>query len=123
MTVRETKLRQTKLKRAKRVRKALKGTASKPRMCLVKSNRHIEVQLVDDEKGITVSSVSSKQKKFKDTEWNRKSKKTARRLGQEMADSALAQNIKAIIFDRGPHKYHGILAEFADAARGAGLKF
>lgn len=123
MKTREAKQKIKMHKRALRVRKYLKGTALKPRLCVVKSNNHIEAQLIDDELGKTVASTSTKQKDFRNTEFNRKSKDSARQLGQRLAESALKANVKEVVFDRGPHKYHGILAEFADAARGAGLKF
>lgn len=123
MKTREEKQRIKLKKRAMRVRKHLKGTALKPRLCVVKSNRHIEAQLIDDELGQTIVSTSTKHKDFRKTEFNIKNKDAARQLGQRLAETALEKNVKDVIFDRGPHKYHGILAEFADAARGAGLKF
>jgi large subunit ribosomal protein L18 len=123
MKTREAKLRKKFVRRAMRVRKNLRGTSLKPRLCVVKSNRHIEAQLIDDEQGITIASTSSKQKDFRSTEYNRRNKATAKQLGQKLAEEALEKNVKEVVFDRGPFKYHGILAEFADAARGAGLKF
>jgi large subunit ribosomal protein L18 len=123
MKTREAKIRSKRISRTMRVRKHLRGTALKPRLSIVKSNRHIEAQLIDDELGVTLASTSTKQKEFRDTEFNRRNKDSARQLGQRIAENALELNIKEIIFDRGPHKYHGVLAEFADAARGAGLKF
>lgn len=123
MKTREAKLRKKFIRRAMRVRKNLRGTSLKPRLCVVKSNRHIEAQLIDDEQGITIASTSSKQKDFRSTEFNRRNKATAKQLGQKLAEEALEKNVKEVVFDRGPFKYHGVLAEFADAARGAGLKF
>lgn len=123
MKTRDAKLRMKRNTRKLRVRKHLRGTALKPRLSIVKSNRHIEAQLIDDEKGITLASTSTKNKELRTTEHNRKTKESAKHLGQLLAESAMKLNIKEVVFDRGPHKYHGILAEFADAARGAGLKF
>lgn len=123
MKTRDAKIRAMRVTRKLRVRKALRGTALKPRLSIVKSNRHIEAQLIDDEKGLTLASTSTKQKAFRDGEYNRKSKESAKQLGQTLAEDAMKLNIKEVVFDRGSHKYHGILAEFADAARGAGLKF
>lgn len=123
MKTREAKLQIQCHKRALRVRKHISGSALKPRLCMVKSNKHIEAQLIDDEQGVTLASCSTKQKKYRNTEYNKKNKETAKVLGQALAEAAIEKNIKEVVFDRGPHKYHGILAEFANAARSAGLVF
>lgn len=114
------KLRQ---KRALRVRKHLCGTSTKPRLCVVKSNCHIQVQLIDDETGHTLGGTATFAKEFRDTEFNKKNKASARKLGEQIAEIAKGKNIKEVVFDRGPFKYHGILAELADAARANGLQF
>jgi large subunit ribosomal protein L18 len=110
-------------RRALRVRKHVRGTSEKPRLCVVKTNRHIQAQLIDDEKGITLGSIGTFAKEFRNTEFAQKNKATARKLGERIAEIATSQNIKEVVFDRGPFKYHGILAELADAARAGGLKF
>ena len=110
-------------KRAMRVRKHLRGTASKPRLCVVKTNKHIQAQLIDDEQGITLASASTFSKELQNSEFNRKNKSSARKIGESIADIAKSKNIKKVIFDRGSAKYHGILAELADAARSGGLQF
>jgi large subunit ribosomal protein L18 len=110
-------------KRAWRVRKHINGTANRPRLSVHKTNKHIHVQLIDDETGTTLGSASSFEKKYRDTEFGRKNKEAARKLGESIAQIAKEKNIKEVIFDRGPFKYHGILAELADAARKAGLQF
>lgn len=109
-------------KRKIRVRKALRGS-SLPRLCVVKSNKHIQVQLIDNEKGITLASVATFSKEFKNTEFGKKSKASAKALGEKIAGKAIELGCKEVVFDRGPFKYHGILAELANAAREAGLKF
>ena len=119
----EEKQQKKRLKRIMRVRKHLRGNSNRPRLCVVKSNRHIEVQLIDDEMGRTIASTSTRSKEFRNTEYNKKNKDAARVLGDKIAELALKANIKQVIFDRGPHKFHGILAELANAAQGAGLKF
>lgn len=111
------------LKRSMRVRKKLQGTSVKPRMSVCKSNKHIQVQLIDDETRITLGSIGTFAKEFANTEFAKKSKASARKIGERIAEIAKAKNIKEVIFDRGPFKYHGILAELADAARQAGLQF
>lgn len=110
-------------KRSMRVRKHVRGSSNKPRLCVVKSNRHIQAQLIDDETGITLGSIGTFAKEFQNTEFAKKNKNSARKLGEKIAEIAKAKNIKTIIFDRGPFKYHGILAELADAARAGGLQF
>ncbi len=119
-TGKNQKLRQ---KRALRVRKHLRGSSTKPRLCVVKSNCHIQAQLIDDESGVTLCGISTCDKDFRNTEFNRKNKASARKLGEHIAEAAKSKNIKECVFDRGPFKYHGILAELADAARAGGLDF
>jgi len=110
-------------KRSFRVRKRLQGSASKPRLNVVKSNNHIQAQLIDDELGVTLGSTATFAKEFRGTEFGKKNKASAKKLGEKIAEIALQNNIHEVVFDRGPFKYHGILAELADAARSAGLKF
>lgn len=111
------------VRRSLRVRKHLRGTGIKPRLCVVKSNCHIQVQLIDDESGVTLGSVATFSKQFRDTEFAKKNKASARKLGETIAEIAKSKNVKEVIFDRGPFKYHGILAELANAARAGGLQF
>ncbi len=118
--VKRQKVRNT---RTMRVRKKLRGTAVKPRLCVVKTNKHIQVQLIDDEQGKTLAHTATFAKEFKDSEFNCKNKASARKIGERIAELAKEQNIQEIVFDRGRFKYHGILAELANAAREAGLQF
>lgn len=110
-------------KRALRVRKRLRGTNLKPRLCVVKTNKHIQVQLIDDENGRTLGHASTFSKENRGTERSKKNKESAKMLGEAIANIAKDRNIKEVVFDRGPFKYHGILAELANAARSAGLQF
>jgi large subunit ribosomal protein L18 len=110
-------------KRQMRVRKHLRGNEIKPRLCVVKSNKHIQAQLIDDESGKTLGAVATFAKEFRNTEFNKRNKASAKKLGERIAEIAKEKNIKEVIFDRGPFKYHGVLAELADAARAAGLQF
>jgi large subunit ribosomal protein L18 len=109
--------------RALRVRKHIHGTSVRPRMCVLKSNKHIVVQLIDDDNHVTICSTGTYSKDFKNTEFARKNKASAAKLGEKIAEIAQSKNIKEIVFDRGPFKYHGVLAALADSARTAGLKF
>ncbi len=118
------KIGQVRKRRAMRVRQRMHGTSSKPRMCVVKSNKHIHVQLIDDDSGKTLGMAATFDKEFKGTEFSKKNKASASKLGEKIAGIAIRQhNISEVIFDRGPFKYHGILAALADSARSAGLKF
>jgi large subunit ribosomal protein L18 len=117
--VRKHKLQQ---KRKWRVRKKMHGTAIKPRISVMKSNRHIHVQLIDDDKGHTLASASTL-KKGKAEANPLKNKEAARLLGEQIGAIAQKLAIKEVVFDRGPYKYHGVLAELADAARKTGLNF
>src|SRR5262245_13881296 len=111
------------IRRALRTRKTLRGTPERPRLCVVKSNSHLHVQLIDDENHETVASTSTISKDFRTTNFNRRNKESAKALGSKIAELALAKDIKKIVFDRGSHKYHGVVASLADAAREAGLEF
>lgn len=110
------------LKRATRVRQKLRGTAEKPRLTVLKSNRHIAVQLIDDEKGITLASASTLMKKFRSKKLTG-NKEAARLIGTELGEIAKDKQITTVVFDRGFYKYHGVIAELANAAREAGLQF
>jgi len=105
-------------RRQKRVRAKIQGTAQKPRFSIFRSNRGLFLQLIDDSKGATLISVSSKEiKKF-----NNKID-TAKELGKLIAQKAQAIKISEVIFDRGSYKYHGRVKAVAEGAREAGLKF
>lgn len=109
--------------RVMRVRKTLRGNAEKPRLSVFKSNQHIYAQLIDDEKGITLAGVGTPSKAYKDTSFNRKSKDAARQVGAQIAEMAKSKNVTTVVFDRGRSKFHGVVAELANAAREAGLQF
>src|SRR5690349_15635220 len=98
-------------RRALRVRKGVRGSAAKPRLCVSKTNLHVSAQLIDDEAGVTVASVGTMTKEFRASNLGRKSKASARQVGAKLAELAQAKNIQTVVFDRGHYKYHGILAE------------
>jgi large subunit ribosomal protein L18 len=104
------------------VRKHVRGTAEKPRMSVFKSYKHLFVQLIDDEKGSTLVSASTIMKDVEKPELQKKGKEAARYIGGYVAQQAKDKNIQAVVFDRGHNKYHGLLAEIANAAREAGLR-
>lgn len=110
-------------KRRVRVRKHLRGTEVKPRLCVVKTNSHIHIQLINDDQSITIASTSTLSKEFRKTDYNRKNRTSAKQLGLKIAALAKQKNIQQIVFDRGGSKYHGVVAAVADGAREGGLEF
>lgn len=110
------------VKRARSVRLNLRGSAEKPRLSVMKSNLHIAAQLIDDEAGVTLASASTMMKKFR-TKALGNNKVAAKLIGTELAERAKEKNISTVVFDRGHNRYHGVIAELADAARAAGLQF
>lgn len=111
-----------KVKRAARTRKWIRGTAERPRLCVVKSNAHLHLQLIDDDKHETLASASTNSKENRGTEDGKKNKNSAKQLGLKIAALALAKEVKKVVFDRGPSKYHGVVAAVADGAREGGLE-
>ena len=102
-----------------RVRAKVSGTASCPRLCVFRSNKHIEAQIIDDVKGVTLCSASSVQLKPE----NGSNIDAAKKVGADIAEKAKALKIKSVVFDRGGYLYHGRVAALADAAREGGLEF
>jgi len=109
-------------KRAMRVRQRLRGNQEKPRLSVFKSSKHLYVQLIDDVQSTTIASTSTLSKEFRQTEYNRKNKDSAKQLGLKIAELAKGKNIKTVVFDRGRFKYHGVIASIADGAREGGLQ-
>jgi large subunit ribosomal protein L18 len=102
-----------------RVRAKVSGTASTPRLVVFRSNKHIEAQVIDDTKGVTLASASSLALKLE----NGGNVEAAKKVGAEIAKACLAKSIDHVVFDRGGYLYHGRVAALADAAREGGLKF
>jgi len=113
-------IRRTKARRSRvfRVRKNIRGTAEKPRLSVCKTNAHLYVQLIDDEKSVTLAGIGTMSKGY-----DGRSKESAKKLGQAIAAAAKKAHVERVVFDRGRHKFHGIVAEFANSAREAGLQF
>ncbi len=112
----------TNISRKTRTRFKLKKVSSRKRLSVFKSNNHLYVQIINDEKGITLVSVSTLEKIFRDkTISNRK--KLAEEIGKEIAKRSLKKGIKSVAFDKGKYRYHGIIKILADSARNAGLDF
>ena len=101
-----------------RIRGKISGTAERPRMTVFRSNKSIYVQLVDDTKGVTIASASSKSV---DAQGNKS--EIAAKVGQLIAERAKAAGIESVVFDRNGYLFHGRDKSLADAARNGGLKF
>ena len=108
------------LKRHKRVRAKISGTASRPRLCVYRSNAHISAQIIDDVAGVTLVSASTHETEF---EGNCGNKAAAKLVGKMIGERAIAKGITEVVFDRGGYLYHGRVSELADGARESGLKF
>jgi large subunit ribosomal protein L18 len=106
-----------------RIRKTLKGTATKPRLCVFRSAKHVYAQLIDDAAGTTLVAASSTGKDFAGYDSHRGNAKAAEKLGEIIGKKALEKGIKQVVFDRGGYMYHGRVKALADAARKAGLEF
>ena len=102
-----------------RLRKKVVGTASRPRLVVTRSARHIVAQIVDDAIGETVASASTLEKDLRVAEGDKTAK--AKKVGELVAERAKAKGVDAVVFDRGGNKYHGRVAAVADGAREAGL--
>ena len=111
---------QQRLKRRKRVRGKISGTAERPRLCVYRSLANISAQIIDDTNGTTLVSASTYEAGFKGNGGN---KEGARKVGEMIAKAAADKGIENVVFDRGGYLYHGRVQELADGAREGGLKF
>jgi large subunit ribosomal protein L18 len=114
---------QQRRRRAFRVRKRIRGTAERPRLSVVRSHKHISVQIIDDNAGKTLAAASSQDKKLSGKLKSGANQDAAQAVGKAIAERAIAAGIKAVSFDRGPYRYHGRVAALANAAREGGLSF
>jgi len=111
-----------KQKRRWRIRKKVRGTSSRPRLCVHFSNQHIYAQCIDDVAGETLVYVSTISKDLKE-EGLKPNVEGAIKLGKIVAEKAKDKNIEAVVFDRAGRIYHGCVKAFANAAREGGLNF
>ncbi len=107
-------------KRHLRIRSHIHGTAERPRLNVFRSLAHIYVQIINDEKGVTLTAASSLDKDFEGIGGNIEG---AKKVGAAIAKKALAAGITEVVFDRGGYIYHGRVKALAEAAREGGLKF
>ncbi len=111
------------VKKHKRMRNHLSGTAQKPRLAVFRSNNHMYAQIIDDTVGNTLVAASTVEKEVKAQLEKTNNVDAAAYLGTVIAKRAIEKGIDTVVFDRGGFLYHGKIAALADAAREAGLKF
>ncbi len=104
------------IKRKRRVRGTINGTAQLPRVSVFKSNKYLSAQAIDDVAGTTLASVNSSVLKLT------ANKENAAKIAEVFAQNLKAKNIEAVVFDRNGYLYHGVIKAFADALRDNGIK-
>jgi large subunit ribosomal protein L18 len=110
---------QSRLRRRRRVRAKVRGTAERPRLSVFRSNRGIQAQLIDDDAGRTLASVNWTESDLRSL----KPMEQATRAGTLLAERAKAAGIETAVFDRGGYQYHGRVKALAEGAREGGLAF
>ena len=113
--------REARIRRHRRVRKKIHGTATRPRLGVYRSNKHLSVQVIDDDAGTTLAAASTTEADLRADSGS--SVDAAAKVGQLIAERAKAAGIDQVVFDRGGFAYHGRIAAVASAAREAGLEF
>ena len=121
MTTIASKRREGRLRRHRRVRKKVHGTAVRPRLAVYRSNRHLTAQIIDDDSGRTIVSASSLEADFRKQQ-SGGNVAAASAVGTLVAERAKKAGISSVVFDRGGFLYHGRIAAIAEAARAAGLE-
>jgi len=115
------KRRDARIRRHNRVRKTMRGTATRPRVAVFRSNKHISAQVIDDIAGVTIAAVSTTESALRSA--INSNIEAASKAGALLAERARAAGIEEVVFDRGGFRYHGRVAALADAAREGGLRF
>ena len=110
------------LKRRGRVRKKVFGVPERPRLSVFKSLKHVYVQIIDDQNGVTLAAASTLSPDVRDKAKGN-SAETAKLVGEAIGKRAMEKDIKKVVFDRSGYLYHGRVKALADAAREAGLEF
>ncbi len=114
--------RQGRIRRHRRVRKKVHGTAARPRLAVYRSNKHISAQVIDDDAGVTLAAVSTVEADQRSL-GSGGTVAAATRVGEAIAERAKAVGVTTVVFDRGGFAYHGRVAAIAEAARNSGLEF
>jgi large subunit ribosomal protein L18 len=111
------------LRRKARVREKVMGTDTRPRVCVFRSNKHIYAQLISDDQGKTLATVSSLSKELAAGSKKNKGVEVAKQVGIVLAKVCKEKNITRVVFDRNGFLYHGRVKALADGAREGGLEF
>ena len=106
-----------------RIRNKIKGTTARPRLNVYRSTNHIYAQIIDDVKGVTIAAASTVEKELADKINDKTKKEAAKLVGELAAKRAMLKGVTEVVFDRGGYLYTGRVAELAQGARDAGLKF
>lgn len=117
------KSRKARIRRHRRIRMKISGTAERPRLNVFRSLDHIYVQVIDDVAGNTLVSASTVENKLASALNGKTKKEQAVIVGKTVAERALEAGITTVVFDRGGYLYHGRVKALADSARESGLKF
>jgi len=110
------------VKRHRRIRKRIRGTSDRPRLCVTKTLRHLYAQVIDDDLGRTLTQASTLEPELR-ASVSGPNVAAAQRVGAILAERASEKGIEAVVFDRGGHPYHGVVSSFAEACRKGGLRF
>ena len=114
------KIQNREIRRAKRIRSKVQGTAARPRLSVFRSNKHVYAQLINDQTKETLTGASEAELKL--TEKANKSNR-AKEIGLLIAKKAATKKVTAVVFDKGSYRYHGRVKAIAEGAREGGLKF
>lgn len=109
-------------KRHHRLRKKIRGTRLRPRLCVTKSLHHLYAQVIDDDAGATLVAASTLDRELRPAVAGCNIR-SSERVGELLAKRALKHGIETVVFDRGGYPYHGIVAALAEACRKGGLRF
>jgi large subunit ribosomal protein L18 len=112
--------REARIRRHRRVRKKVRGSADRPRLAVHRSNKHISAQIIDDRSGRTLAAASTTEA---DLRSGAGTTATAGTVGEKLAERAKSAGVTSVVFDRGGFIYHGRVAALADGARKGGLEF
>jgi large subunit ribosomal protein L18 len=108
----------------RRLRQRVAGTPERPRLAVFKSGKYVYAQVIDDESGRTLAAAASLESEVAGAlAAGKANKAAAKAVGEKVAERAMAQGIRKVVFDRGGYLYHGKVKELADAARAKGLEF
>ena len=110
------------IKRKARIRKKIVGTSSRPRLSVFRSAKHVYAQIIDDTAGATLVTASSIEKSVKEKSKFENKRALATHIGKLVAERALDQGIKQVVFDRNGFLYHGRVKALSEGAREAGLQ-